>query len=79
MLPAALEPSSMRAMAIRILCLRKMKRHTVTRKRMPLMMVKANQVCCSLRTSLMNSGVQLTYETRMSRIFLTDNHLHERY
>ena len=57
----------MRAMAMRILCLRKMNRHTVTRKRMPEIMVKASQVCCNLRTSLMNSGVQLTYEILMSR------------
>ena len=57
-----MEPSSIRAMAMRILFLKKMKRHRVTRKMMPETEVKAIQVSLCLRKSSTISGVQLSWK-----------------
>ena len=49
---------SIKAMAILILCQRKMKRQTTTRKRMPTTEVNASQVFFCFKKSSMISGVQ---------------------
>ena len=56
----ALEPCSIRAMAILILCQRKMKRQMMTRKRIPATEVKAIQVSFCFRKSSPMSGVQFS-------------------
>ena len=58
--PTALEPCCMRAMAIQILCLKKMSKSKMMRNMVERMMVRASQVSLSWRMSSKKYGVQLT-------------------
>ena len=58
---------SIKAMAILILCQRKMKRQTTTRKRMPTTEVNANQVFFCFKKSSMISGVQFNCSCQINQ------------
>ena len=59
--PTALEPCCMRAMAIQILCLKKMSKSKMIRNIVARMMVRASQVSLSWKTYSKKYGVQLTW------------------
>ena len=58
--PTALDPCWMRAIAMHILCLKKMRRSKMTKNTIVRMMVRASQVSLSWRMSSKKYGVQLT-------------------
>ena len=65
-------------MAILILCHRKMKRQTTTRKRMPTTEVNASQVFFCFKKSSMISGVQFNCSCQnKSKHCLRKNHLED--
>ena len=71
---------SIKAMAILILCQRKMKRQTTTRKRMPTTEVNASQVFFCFKKSSMISGVQFNCRNQsqnQSKQFLRGKHLED--
>ena len=58
--PTALDPCCMRAIAMHILCLKKMRRSKMIKNTIVRMMVRASQVSLSWRMSSKKYGVQLT-------------------
>ena len=58
--PTALDPCCMRAMAMQILCLKKMNKSKMMRNMVVRMMVRASQVSLSWSMSSKKYGVQFT-------------------